>query len=49
MKLFKTSGMNWQKGNICSAHWSRNTKDNTDHLPDIIVPPDQLEKLKVEL
>ena len=44
MKLFKTSGMNWGKGHICGAHWSK-PRENATHLPDIIVPDDQYDKI----
>ena len=39
MELFMTSGMNWGKGHICGAHWSKPRENSTD-LPDIIVPDD---------
>ena len=42
--LFHTTGMNWKNGHICSAHWS-NGRENSEHLPDIIVPEDQYNKL----
>ena len=45
-KIFKTIGMNWKKGHICCAHWSKGFRTDTSDLPDIPVPPDQLQKLK---
>ncbi len=48
-KLFKTQGMNFKSGFICSEHWSDNVRVNTEHLPDVIVPSSQLEKLKTKL
>ena len=49
IKIFKTSGMNWKKGHICSAHWSKGYREDTSDLPDIPVPADQLLKLKEKL
>ena len=46
MKIFKTDGMNWTKGHICEAHWSSGFRKDTDDLPDIAVPKDQLNKLE---
>ena len=45
-KVFKTDGMNWTKGHICEAHWSSGFRKDTDDLPDIAVPKDQLNKLE---
>ena len=45
MKLFKTSGMNWEKGHIYGAHWSKKERENPNDLPDIIIPDDQYEKI----
>ena len=28
MKLFMTSGMNWGKGHICGAHWSKSRENS---------------------
>ena len=47
-RIFKTSGINWKKGHICSAHWSSNESKDTTHLPDIAVPSDQLLKLELK-
>ena len=44
MKLFMTSGMNWGKGRIRGAHWSKPRENSTD-LSDIIVPDDQYDKI----
>ena len=38
--------MNWTKGHICEAHWSSGFRKDTDNLPDIAVPKDQLNKLE---
>ena len=45
MRLFKTSGMNWEKGHICRAHWSKKERENLNDLPDIIIPDDLYEKI----
>ena len=45
-KIFKTTGMNWEKGHICSAHWSSGKRQNTKDLPNIVIPADQFEKIK---
>ena len=47
--MFKTDGMNFEKGHICSEHWSGGVRENPEHLPDIIVPKSQLRKLKQKL
>ena len=44
MRLFQTTGMNWKHGHICAAHWSKG-RENASHLPDIIIPTDQYEKI----
>lgn len=45
-KLFKTKGFNWKKGHICCEHWTTKQRDSPDHLPDVIVPDGQLQKIK---
>ena len=45
-KIFQTSGVNWEKGHICSAHWSSGIRKNASDLPDITVPPDAHTKLQ---
>ena len=45
-KLFPTTGIKWEKGHICSAHWSSGVRENTHHLPDVIVPLEAYEKIK---
>ena len=44
-KIFRTDGMNWNKGHICFAHWSHGERKNINNLPDISIPADQLEKI----
>jgi hypothetical protein len=44
MKLFMTSGMNWENGHICGDHWSKE-RENSNVLPDIIIPENQYEKI----
>lgn len=46
-KMFKTTGMNFKNGFICSAHWKDGVRKGTDDLPNIIVPEPQLAKLKL--
>lgn len=46
MSIFKTSGFNWSKGHICSAHWSSGFRKDINDLPDVPVPPDQVTKIK---
>ena len=41
--------MNWKKGHICSAHWSKGYREDTSDLSDIQVQADQLLKLKENL
>jgi len=45
MQLFKTSGMNWKNGYICSEHWSSGERKNTSDFPDVIVPEHHFNKL----
>ena len=47
-KLFKTSGFNWKSGYICSAHWINEERKSTSHLPEIIIPSDQMELLQLK-
>ena len=46
INIFKTDGWIWKNGHICCQHWKDNVRQSTDHLPEIIVPLGQLEKLK---
>ena len=34
-KIFRTDGINWNKGNIWSAHWSHGERKSINDLPDI--------------
>ena len=43
--IFRTDGTNWNKGHICSAHWSLGGKKGINDLPDIPIPADQLQKI----
>ena len=45
-KLFRTTGVKWEKSHICSAHWSSGVRKNTQDLPDVIVPLEAFEKIK---
>jgi len=47
-KIFCTSGVNWEKGHICSAHWSTGERKNASDLPDIAVPVAQFNKLQLK-
>ena len=38
--------MNWNKGHICSAHWSHGERESINDLPDIPIPADQLQKIQ---
>ena len=40
--ILHTKGMNFENGHICSEHWSSGERNNTNHLPDIAVPPSQI-------
>ena len=44
-KILKTAGINWKSGHICAAHWSNGVRSNTNDLPYIAVPEDQLQKI----
>ena len=48
-KIFKTDGMNWNKGYIRSAHWNQGEKTSINDLPDIPIPADQLQKIRENL
>ena len=45
-KIFRTDGINWNKGYICSAHWSLGERKSINDLPDILIPADQLQKIQ---
>ena len=45
-KIFRTSGVNWEKGHICSTHWRSEIRKNASDLPDIAVPSDAYTKLQ---
>ena len=47
-KIFKTDGFNWQNGHICAEHWSTGERQTSSHLPDVPVPQEHLEKLKLK-
>ena len=44
-KIFRTDGINWDKGHICSAHWIYEERKSINDLPDILVPEDQLQEV----
>ena len=48
MKFFKTSGMNWKSGYICSAHWSTGSRASPSNIPDIAVTVEQFKLLKLK-
>ena len=45
-KIFPTDGINWNKGNIWSAHWSHGERKSINDLPDIPIPAYQLQKIQ---
>ena len=45
-KIFRTGGMNWNKGHICLAHWSHGERKSIHDFPDIPIPADQLQKIR---
>ena len=45
-KIFRTDGLNWNKDHICSAHWSHGERKSINGLPDILIPADQLQKIR---
>ena len=45
-KIFRTDGMNWNKGHICSVHWSHGERKSINDLRDIPIPADQLQKIQ---
>ena len=46
-KLFKsTTSFNWDKGFICSAHWSSGVRKSTKDLPDVVLPTAHYQLLK---
>ena len=44
--MLQTDGINWNKGHICSAHWSHEEKKSINDLPDIPTPADHLQKIQ---
>ena len=47
-KFFKTSGFNWKNGYICAAHWSSRERKTPTDLPDVALPRQQYELLKLK-
>ena len=47
-KVFRTSKWDWQNGYICSAHWKDGVRLTSSHLPEIIVPPNQLDLIRTK-
>ena len=45
-KIFRTDGINWNKGHICSAQWIHGAWKSINDLPDIPIPADQLQKIQ---
>ena len=46
-RIFKTDGFNWREGYICGAHWNSEGWKSPEDIPDILLPVDQCELLKV--
>ena len=46
-KILQTSGINWEKGHICAAHWSSGERKNALDIPDVPVPSVQYDKLNM--
>ena len=40
--VLKSTGINWHNASICCEHWGKG-KGNHDDIPDVIVPPSQLQ------
>lgn len=47
-RIFKTEGFSWKNGYICAKHWSSGERKSTNDLPDIPVPQDQLDLMKIK-
>ena len=45
-KIFRTDGINWNKGHICFAQWSHGERKSINDLPDISIPANQLQKIE---
>ena len=43
-KIFKMDGLKKCGDYICCEHWTNRTKSYYDELPDIIIPPSQMQK-----
>ena len=41
-KIFRTDGMNWNKGHTCPAYWSHGERKS---INDTLIPADQLQKI----
>ena len=39
-KIFRTDGMNWNEGNICSAYWSHGERESINDLPEFPISAD---------
>ena len=49
-KILNTTGINWKKGvgYICAAHWSMGERTSISDLPDVAVPTEQYEIIKLK-
>ena len=41
-----TTGINWEKGHICAEHWTKEYRESTEDLPDIIALSSQILKME---
>ena len=39
-KIFRTDGMNWNEGHICSAYWSHGERESINDLPESPISAD---------
>ena len=46
--FFKTTGFNWDAGYICAAHWSGGEREDPKDLPDVLLPPGNLDLLRTK-
>ena len=37
-KILKITGINQDKGHICSEHWSKGFRDSSGDFPDVVTP-----------
>ena len=47
MRIFRTTEtFDWEKGYICAGHWTSGVRENSKHLPDLVLAPGQFDLIQ---